>query len=76
MCYFALMCTLWLLLLCNPDVSIVAGGHLNITEAFGSLEEHLQRLQPDPADAATPPAQPWLDGLLTGMRTSPPHARY
>jgi hypothetical protein len=41
-----------------------AGGHLNITEVFDSLDEHVQRLQPDPSQCATPPLEPWLDGLV------------
>lgn len=43
---------------------LIPGGHLNITEAFTSLEDHLRLLQPDPADSVTPPLEPWLDGLL------------
>ena len=50
---------------------IHSGGHLNITEAFSSLEEHLKLLQPSGEDNITPPTVPWLDGLLdadsTGM---------
>ena len=42
-----------------------AGGHLSITEAFQTLEEHMGKLQPDPADCGTPPLDPWYDGLIT-----------
>lgn len=49
-------------LCCAPP--LVPGGQLNITESFLKLEDHLKQLQPDPADSATPPQQPWLDGLL------------
>jgi hypothetical protein len=43
---------------------LLSGGHLNITEAFGTLEDHLKKVQADPADSVTPPLQPWYDGLL------------
>ncbi len=45
------------------------GGHLNITEAFSSLEEHLKLLQPSGEDNKTPPTVPWLDGLLDADST-------
>ncbi|KAJ1437460.1 hypothetical protein B484DRAFT_477390 [Ochromonadaceae sp. CCMP2298] len=46
-----------------PQLHILDGAHLQICDAFDSLQEHLARIQPDPA-LATPPLQPWLDGLL------------
>ena len=51
-------------LLRRSYICCLSGGHLNITEAFTSLEDHMKALQPDPADCTTPPLQPWLDGLV------------
>eukprot|EP01032_Pedospumella_encystans_P013840 gene13840-15916_t len=54
-----------------PSLQIIDGGHLNITEAFSSLEEHLKLLQPSGEDNKTPPTVPWLDGLLDADSTGP-----
>lgn len=37
------------------------GGHLQVNEAFQSLEEHLKDIQPDREACVTPPLEPWLD---------------
>lgn len=43
---------------------MLTGGHLNVREAFSSLEDHMKLIQPDPSACATPPLQPWFDGLI------------
>jgi len=40
---------------------LAIGGHLQILEAFQSLEEHMAKVQPDPSLCVTPPMEPWFD---------------
>mmetsp|Transcript_22278 Transcript_22278/g.37268 ORF Transcript_22278/g.37268 Transcript_22278/m.37268 type:complete len:244 (-) Transcript_22278:28-759(-) len=47
-----------------PQLQILDGANLQISEAFNSLDQHIAKLTPDPDSCATPPLQPWFDGLL------------
>lgn len=43
-----------------PQLEIIDGGHLQVNEAFESLEDHLKTIQADRTAAKTPPLEPWF----------------
>eukprot|EP01031_Cornospumella_fuschlensis_P030941 gene30941-37397_t len=60
-----------------PSLQILDGGHISIREAFGSIEDELSKLKPDPSICASPPPEPWfsaqdldLDHVLTNKKSS------
>lgn len=44
-----------------PQLQIIDGGHVEIKEAFMSLDDQIDLLRPDPGASATPPSEPWFD---------------
>lgn len=43
-----------------PSLLLMDGGHVQIHEAFGSIEDELAKLRPDPSICKTPPSEPWF----------------
>lgn len=43
-----------------PSLDVLDGGHVQIREAFGTIEDELAKLRPDPTICATPPSEPWF----------------
>eukprot|EP01039_Chlorochromonas_danica_P001014 gene1014-1100_t len=66
-----------------PSLLLMDGGHVQIHEAFGSIEDELAKLRPDPSICKTPPSEPWFtaaelavsDPLDTGATTTGPSSK-
>lgn len=43
-----------------PNLLVLDGGHVKVRDAFGSIEDDLEKLRPDPSLCATPPPEPWF----------------
>ncbi|RYH21680.1 hypothetical protein EON65_20255 [archaeon] len=60
-----------------PSLQLLDGGHIHIREAFGTIEDELAKLRPDPSICSSPPLEPWfssqeldIDNIHTGKKSS------